>query len=374
MPKILIFGATPSQGGIETFVLNICEVMQGLADIYLYNFSGEPLAYNDVFIEKYNVKILDMVTSNSLLGHFIRKSQYKKFFKEHQFDIVHINANSPSNYDFAEAALKSGAKVIYHSHNDSAESFSIGTKHRKLISLVRSAQKKRLSSLDIKRVAVSNNAAQWMFGDNQEVQIIPNGVDFERVKFSHEKRLQGRATLQILESDTVLLIASRLTKQKNVGKSLSIAKLAIESDVAQHLIIVGDGEERALINATSNDYPQKIKQRIHVLGSQTDMQLWYSVSDILIMPSLYEGLPYSILEAQANGLSILASNAIPQQAVINKNIINFIDVQDSDDSWVQNMKNLVKNPKRKEYLQVANQSIYSLRNFESIIGNMYNTI
>lgn len=374
MPKILIFGATPSQGGIETFVLNICEVMQGLADIYLYNFSGEPLAYNDVFIEKYNVKILDMVTSNSLLGHFIRKSQYKKFFKEHQFDIVHINANSPSNYDFAEAALKSGAKVIYHSHNDSAESFSIGTKHRKLISLVRSAQKKRLSSLDIKRVAVSNNAAQWMFGDNQEVQIIPNGVDFERVKFSHEKRLQGRATLQILESDTVLLIASRLTKQKNVGKSLSIAKLAIESDVAQHLIIVGDGEERALINATSNDCPQKIKQRIHVLGSQTDMQLWYSVSDILIMPSLYEGLPYSILEAQANGLSILASNAIPQQAVINKNIINFIDVQDSDDSWVQNMKNLVKNPKRKEYLQVANQSIYSLRNFESIIGNMYNTI
>lgn len=374
MPKILIFGATPSQGGIETFVLNICKVMQGLADIYLYNFSGEPLAYNDVFIEKYNVKILDMVTSNSLLGHFIRKSQYKKFFKEHQFDIVHINANSPSNYDFAEAALKSGAKVIYHSHNDSAESFSIGTKHRKLISQVRSAQKKRLSSLDIKRVAVSNNAAQWMFGDNQEVQIIPNGVDFERVKFSHEKRLQGRATLHILESDTVLLIASRLTKQKNVGKSLSIAKLAIESDVAQHLIIVGDGEERAVINATSNDYPQKIKQRIHVLGAQTDMQLWYSVSDILIMPSLYEGLPYSILEAQANGLSILASNAIPQQAVINKNIINFVDVQDSDDSWVQNMKHLVNTSKRKEYLQVANQSIYSLRNFESIIGNMYNKI
>lgn len=374
MPKILIFGATPSQGGIETFVLNICKVMQGLADIYLYNFSGEPLAYNDVFIEKYNVKILDMVISNSLLGHFIRKSQYKKFFKEHQFDIVHINANSPSNYDFAEAALKSGAKVIYHSHNDSAESFSIGTKHRKLISQVRSAQKKRLSSLDIKRVAVSNNAAQWMFGDNQEVQIIPNGVDFERVKFSHEKRLQGRATLHILESDTVLLIASRLTKQKNVGKSLSIAKLAIESDVAQHLIIVGDGEERAVINATSNDYPQKIKQRIHVLGAQTDMQLWYSVSDILIMPSLYEGLPYSILEAQANGLSILASNAIPQQAVINKNIINFVDVEDSDDSWVQNMKHLVNTPKRKEYLQVANQSIYSLRNFESIIGNMYNKI
>ncbi|CCF28553.1 Protein of unknown function [Leuconostoc citreum LBAE E16] len=49
MPKVLIFGATPSQGGIETFVLNICKVMQGLADIYLYNFSNQPLAYNDIF-------------------------------------------------------------------------------------------------------------------------------------------------------------------------------------------------------------------------------------------------------------------------------------------------------------------------------------
>lgn len=374
MPKVLIFGATPAQGGIETFVLNVCKVMQGLADIYLYNFSGKPLAYNDVFIKKYHVKILDIVTPNSLLGHFTRKAQYKKFFKEHQFDIVHINANSPSNYDFAEAALKAGAKVIYHSHNDSAESFSIGTKHRKLISKVRSAQKKRLSGLDIKRVAVSNNAAKWMFGDNQEVQIIPNGVDFERVGFSHEKRMQGRAKLHISDSDTVLLVASRLTKQKNVGKSLSIAKLAIESDLAQHLIIVGDGEERALINATLNTYPQKIQQRIHVLGAQTDMQLWYSVSDILLMPSLYEGLPYSVLEAQANGLSILASKAIPQQAVIVKNLIHFENIQNTDDIWVKNIQLFGNKVERKEYLQVAMRSKYSIENFKNIIGDIYGSV
>lgn len=374
MKKILLFGATPFQGGIETFIMNICKVMSYDNEIYIYNFSSQKIAYQDILTKELGVKVLQVANVGGKLGHISRKMQYKQFFKKFKFDIVHVNANSPSNCDFALAALTSGAKVIYHSHNDSAESFVMGKKYKNLISKVRSFQRKRLSGLDIKRVAVSDNAAKWMFDNSQNVQIIPNGVDFDRITFSEEKRARGRSTLHISASDTILLVASRLTTQKNIGKSLSIAKLAIEKNAAQHLIIVGDGEERALVNATLNDYPQDIKQRIHVLGAQGDMQLWYSVSDILLMPSIYEGLPYSVLEAQANGLSILASNAIPQQAVIAKNLIHFMDVQENDDMWVQNMQFSVNSQKRKEYVQVANQSRYSLKNFESIMDNIYDTV
>lgn len=374
MKKILLFGATPFQGGIETFIMNICKVMNYDNEIYIYNFSNQKIAYQDILTKKFGVKVLQVANVGGKLGHFSRKIQYKQFFKKFKFDIVHVNANSPSNYDFALAALTSGAKVIYHSHNDSAESFVMDKKYKNLISQVRSFQRKRLSSLDVKRVAVSDNAAKWMFDNNQDVQIIPNGVDFDKVKFSSEKRVDGRSMLHILTSDTTLLVASRLTAQKNIGKSLSIAKLAIEKDVAQHLIIVGDGEEMPLIKETVNYYPQDIKQKIHVLGAQSDMQLWYSVGDILLMPSIYEGLPYSVLEAQANGLSILASNAIPQQAVITENLISFMDVQENDEMWVQNMQLSVNRQKRKEYVQVANQSRYSLKNFESIMDNLYETV
>lgn len=372
MPKVLIFGVTPSQGGIETFVLNICKVMQGMADIYLYNFSNQPLAYNDIFTKKYSVKILDVVTPNSRLGHFTRKVQYKKFFKENQFDIVHINANSPSNYDFAAAAIKTGAKVIYHSHNDNSESFVITGNGKKLITLVRKFQKRRLARLNLVKVAVSNNAAKWMFEQTEDVKIIPNGVDFEKNKFSVIKRIEGRKRLDINPDDKVLITASRLTKQKNFSKILSISKNAIEKNVVQKLIIIGDGMEMDLIQDTVHSFPLTVQQSIHLVGAQNDMQMWYSVGDMLIMPSLYEGLPYSILEAQANGLECFISSAIPKQAIISRELMHFNDIGDSDARWVDNIAEYSRKNRKPEdgYLK-ANQSEYSLMKFKNVIKKVY---
>lgn len=372
MPKVLIFGATPSQGGIETFVLNICKVMQGLADIYLYNFSNQPLAYNDIFTKKYNVKILDVVTPNSRLGHFTRKAQYKKFFKENQFDIVHINANSPSNCDFAAAAIKTGAKVIYHSHNDNAESFTITESNELLINYVRKLQKRKLARLNVVKVAVSDNAAKWMFEKHENVKIIPNGVDFEKNKFSDTKRLEGRKRLNINPDDKVLIAASRLTKQKNFSKILTISKNAIENEVVQKLVIIGDGSEMQRIQDIIYSFPLTVQQNIHLVGAQNDMQMWYSLGDSLIMPSLYEGLPYSILEAQANGLECFISRAIPEQAIISRELMHFNDINDTDEIWVNHIAGYVGKDREREvgYLK-AMQSEYSLMKFKNVIENIY---
>lgn len=372
MPKVLIFGATPAQGGIETFVLNICKVMQGLADIYLYNFSDQPLAYDDIFTKKYNIKILDVVTPSSRLGHFTRKAQYKNFFKENRFDIVHINANSPSNYDFAAAAIKTGAKVIYHSHNDNAESFVINKNSQTIIHYVRKFQKKRLAKLNIFKVAVSDNAAKWMFEKYEDVLIIPNGVDFEANRFSVKKRIDGRKKLSIESDDTVLLAASRLTKQKNYSKVLSISKQALEQKIIQKLIIVGDGIELGFIQDIIHSFPITLQQNIYLLGAQKDMQMWYSVGDLLIMPSIYEGLPYSILEAQSNGLDCFVSNAIPKQAIIDSKLMHFSDVDDSNEKWLEKLAEYKQNNKNREngYLK-ALQSQYSLKKFRDIIKEIY---
>lgn len=373
MPKVLIFGVTPAQGGIETFVLNVCKVMQGLADIYLYNFSNDYLAYNDIFTKQYDVKVFDVVTPNSRLGHFTRKIQYKNFFKKHQFDIVHVNVNSPSNYDFAEAALKSGARVIYHSHNDNAESFVLNKNNRTLTNHVRGFQKKKLVKLNIVKVAVSDQAAKWMFSKNDNVTIIPNGVDFEDNKFSIGKRLEGRKQLNIEHNDKVLIAASRLTKQKNFPKVLSISKKSIEHGDAQQLIIVGDGDQMNVVQNIVKNFPRNIQQYIHILGAQKDMQMWYSVSDVLLMPSIYEGLPYSILEAQSNGLPVIASKAIPQDAIITENEITRLDIESPDQKWLEYIKKVRVNvAEREKYIDIVNNSKYSLEKFEKIIKSLYN--
>lgn len=374
MQKILIFGATPSQGGIETFILNICKTINKDKKIYIYKFSDEKIAYQDTFIHDYNVEILNKPNPGGLVGHFYRKVQYRSFFKKNQFDVVHINANSPSNYDFAKQAVKSGAKVIYHSHNDSAESFVINQKFVKLIAFVRGLQRKQLARLDVKKVAVSLHAAKWMFGTTDGVQIIPNGVDFDSVTYSSMKRIDGRSQLKIGNDDKVLLVASRLSQQKNVFKSLSVAKFAIENNVAQHLIIVGDGQEMERLRDSVSNFDNELKERIHILGSQDDMQRWYSVSDIMLMPSLYEGLPYSVLEAQASGLNILASRAIPKQAMLSQKLLRFLDIEDSDETWALYLSSVETNENRVGAVVDANKSIYALHNFKEIMEKVYETV
>lgn len=376
MKKILLFGATPHQGGIETFILNICKIMSSNNKVYLYNFSSQDLAYQQILIDDYHVKIFQRPAFNGKLGHFLRRIQYRLFFKKYQFDIVHINANSPSNYDFAKAAIRSGAKVIYHSHNDSAESFVLNPKFTRLISIIRSFQRTRLAKLSVERLAVSTRAAEWMFNDSKRVTIIPNGVDFEKLKFSSEKRITGRKQLDINSDDKVLLVASRLTPQKNIYKSLMIARCAIDQDVVQHLIIVGDGPEYKVLNSVIADFPKHIQEKIHIQGAQNDMQFWYSVSDILIMPSLYEGLPYSVLEAQANGVSVVASKAIPNQAIIVNRLVHILDVNQNDVIWINDLIdcNIVSSKSRVECLMTANESIYSLNNFKNIMEKIYGTV
>ncbi|WP_349531151.1 glycosyltransferase [Leuconostoc mesenteroides] len=372
MKKILIFGGTPSQGGIETFILNVCKIFSNNSNIFLYNFSESPLAYQNIFIEKYNIKIFNVINNGGLFGHIYRKKQYTDFFKVNHFDYVHVNANSPSNYDFAKAALKSGARVIYHSHNAEAESSIISKKHRYLMNYVRNIQREKLANLDLIRVAVSDQAAKWMFGKTDNITIIPNGVDFENNKFSINKRLDGRNQLNIGYDDKVLIAASRLTTQKNFPKVLTIARNAIEREIIDHLIIVGDGDEKNNIREAISKFPKFVQDRIQLLGAQKDMQKWYSVADLLIMPSLYEGLPYSILEAQANGLHCIVSEAIPTQAVINKQLVHFNDIEDTDSCWTDMLSIAVANDKeRHDAYYIAEKSEYSLAFFSKYILNLY---
>lgn len=363
---------TPAQGGIETFVLNLCKVIHETADIFLYNFSDSPLAYTDKLKKEYNAKIFNIVAPTNILGHYVRKFQYDIFFKKNKFDVVHINANSPSNYDFAEAALKSGAKVIYHSHNDNSETFSLMKSNGKLLKIVRNFQKYKLGKLDIVRAAVSENSARWMFQEIKDVNIIPNGVNFDEIKFSVEKRNLGRKKLGFNEIEKVGISASRLTPQKNFDKILDIAELALRTNVIQKMLIVGDGIEYKKIKEKIFSFPSEIRDNIFLLGSKKDMQYWYSVADFLLMPSLYEGLPYSVLEAQANGLNIFASRAIPSQAIINKNLVSFLDVDEDIEVWVKKISKIKQNELNREFeYEFANKSKYSLENFKKIIFDIY---
>jgi glycosyltransferase involved in cell wall biosynthesis len=127
--------------------------------------------------------------------------------------------------------------------------------------------------------------------------VIPNGVaSMDRSRFARPPELRA--------DKFNLLIAGRLDLVK--GHHVAIAALAeagLPPDV--HMCIVGDGprerELRALAGAPG------LAPRVHLLGFRRNIYDYIAYCDVLLMPSLHEGLPYTLLEAMALGVPIIAS-------------------------------------------------------------------
>ena len=94
--------------------------------------------------------------------------------------------------------------------------------------------------------------------------------------------------------------------------------------------MVGDGEDRELIVNKINEL--KLKESVKLLGIRNDIPNVMQAFDAIIFPSLFEGLPLVLVEAQANGLPIFTSDNITREIVMSDNI-RFISLNESDEEW-----------------------------------------
>ena len=108
------------------------------------------------------------------------------------------------------------------------------------------------------------------------------------------------------------------------------------------LILIGGGDDSKLRDLVKE---KGIEDRVLFLGLQTNAENFYSVFDFFFFPSNYEGLPVTLLEAQANGLPILASDVISKQSIINENLY-FYSLDNPVESWTNELEKLIKSSKR----------------------------
>ena len=85
------------------------------------------------------------------------------------------------------------------------------------------------------------------------------------------------------------------------------------------LVLIGDGPLRQQIEQRARDLG--VDDKVYMLGLIKEVNEWYSAMDVFVLPSMYEGLPVVTVEAQANGLPICVSEAVPTEAVFNANVM-----------------------------------------------------
>lgn len=217
-----------------------------------------------------------------------------------KYDIVHIHGNSATTVlELLPAKLAGVKKRIVHIHNTKSDH---PIAHTLLYPLMK--------YLMTDAVACSNAAGEWIF-KNGNYNVLNNAIDLSKYSYNDVTRTQIRLEYGIDPDSFVIGHVGKFVEQKNHLFLIDVFSKVIEKNKNAKLMLVGDGPMR-------NNIEEKIKERklntqVVLCGMQENASKFLSAMDIVVFPSLWEGLPLSLLEAQANGLLCVASDVITSE-------------------------------------------------------------
>lgn len=321
MKKILLVGMTSGVGGIETFIVNVLnKVDRNKYSIDLLLFQDVDKKFSEDIKKAHHVYRVNSVRYHPFKWFF----DIIKFYSAHKYDIVHANECSAKTFLYCWPIIfHRTTKFIVHSHN--------GSDAGKCIHLFMRPIQQMFTAY---RWSCSTEASKWMFGkkfmNKYNVVDIKNGIDISKYKFSNSVRNDYRNRLKV-DSDTVIVGSiARLENQKNHAFLLRIFKDYIDRNPNSLLLIAGEGSlKNKLVDETIQ---LGIKDRVKFLGNRNDIPNLLQAVDILLMPSLYEGMPFVGMEAQAAGLPIVASDTVDHDLNITGQV-TFLKLTDAVSVW-----------------------------------------
>lgn len=310
MKKILYVNAISDNiGGIEMYIMNIYrKIDKSKYDVhFLVDENIKPVYYDEI---KNNIITTPSRTKN--YKAYLKK--LKKIMRKYQYDVVHVNLMSFSNFEPIVFAKKySKAKIILHSHISNLE-MSFKTK---ILNYIGRKLVKKYEKSGYIKVACSSMAGEWMFHSfkDKTFTVLNNGINVLKYKYNTYSRNQIRKKLNIGKNDILLGNVGRLCSQKNQKFLIELLK---RLDSNYKLLIIGKGELKNDLIELSKKY--QVFNRLILLEDIYNVEEYLSAMDIFVFPSLYEGLGIAVIEAEANGLQVFASNTIPQDVVVTSNI------------------------------------------------------
>ena len=281
------------------------------------------------------------------------------FFTEHpEYKVLHSHVRSYASL-YLPIAKKHGVKTIIHSHNTSNGAGAAA--------LVKRALQYPLRYQADVLMACSTEAGRWLYGDKAcrsgKYVFLPNGVDLSRFRPDEDKRAEYRARMG-LSDKLVVGHVGRIQIAKNHAFLLDVFSRLYEKNRDARLLIVGDGDLREQTERRVAE--MGLRDAVIMTGSRDDVPELMLAMDVFAFPSLWEGLPVTLVEAQSVGLPCVISDRISRDVDISP-LVTRLPI-DSAALWAEE---LLKPHERMDVTAAIAESGFDIRDSSKKLCRIY---
>ncbi|MDH5828699.1 glycosyltransferase family 1 protein [Sphingobacterium faecium] len=319
-----------NRGGAESMVMNYYRNIDREQVQFDFLVHREEIGVFEEEIIKLGGNIYRLPAINPLSP---KKYYYElnQFLDLHPYKIIHSHINTFSFYPLKGARNRNIPLRIAHAHTTTQSltaSFMLSRPTEALKVLFKGLNKYAVKKQATHLFSCGKKAGDWLFG-NTPYTIIPNAIDVSKYVYSQERDLVGRKQFN-LENQFVVGHIGNFTHPKNYPFMLQVFKKIKDLHSNSKLVLVGGGPMEAEVKALAQSLD--IFDDILFLGIRKDIPDILQMMDVFIFPSHYEGLPVTLIEAQAAGLKILASNTISEEVAVTDDI-TFLALTEPDELW-----------------------------------------
>lgn len=291
-------------------------------------------------LKKHHSNVYFVGAKNSKIMRYINVyNKTKALLQREHYDCVHIHSDiSFKVYPFLKAAKDAGIqKIIVHSHAS-----SIDGKYRKIKNVLHHHYKKYISENATELVSCSDVAAQWMFDNDKQndVKIINNGIDLHKFAFDPETRQRVKHQLGCADNEVIIGHVGRMAYQKNHKFLVQVFAEFHQVHPRSKLLLVGEGPLKSEIHAQVQQLG--LQDAVIFYGTSNNVNELYQAMDVFALPSYFEGLPISGVEAQASGLPVVFADTITREAAITDHCQFVpIDCDGAIQKWVKQLGDFI---------------------------------
>lgn len=310
------------RGGLETMLMNYYrKIDRSKVQFDFMVHRAYRSAYDDE-IESLGGIIHRMPTLVPWSGSY--RKALNRFFASHpEYRIVHVHQDCLSSV-ILKAAKKNGVPVrIGHSHSSSQD--------KDLKYIIKLYYKRLIARYSTDLFACGKQAGDWMFG-GAPYRILNNAIDSVQYRYDAATAGRMRQSLNIAEDALVIGHVGRFSWPKNHNFLVEIFGEIHRLRPDARLVLVGDGDLRTQIEEKVK--AMGLENQVISTGVRSDVPELMQAMDVFLFPSIYEGLPVTMVEAQAAGLPCFISENVPIECKMT-NLVQRISLDKSAKEWAE---------------------------------------